>query len=62
MKNKLAAGTKWSSSDGKLFYILGTMEENDKLWVYYRNDKTPPEEFSCYAESFEHRFTPVINN
>jgi len=55
--------SKWTSSDGKIFIVLGTVDLEGKRWVYYRLE-TPeehlPSEFSCREESFLARFRPVV--
>lgn len=53
-------GSRWSSSDGTVFIVIGTTMIEDKEWVYYRAERPKdhmPEEFSCYAESFTLRFS-----
>lgn len=55
-------GSRWSSSDGTVFIVIGTMIIEDKEWVYYRAERPKdhmPEEFSCYTESFINRFSPL---
>jgi hypothetical protein len=56
----IKVGSKWSGGDGKIFVVLGSakIEEND--WVYYRKENSnPPQEFSCFEESFLARFQPL---
>lgn len=55
-------GTRWSSSEGKVFVIISTTIVEGKEWVYYRSEKPRdhlPDEFSCYTESFLSRFSPL---
>ena len=55
-------GSRWSSADGTVFIVIGTMLLEGKEWVYYRAEKPKdhmPEEFSCYQESFVGRFSPM---
>lgn len=56
-------GSKWSGSDGKIFRVLSTTVIEGKTWVFYRleNSAQEPNEFSCFEESFLHRFTPIVN-
>lgn len=55
--------SKWTSTEGKIFIVLGTAEIDGKNWVYYRLE-TPeahlPREFSCFEESFLARFRPIV--
>jgi len=56
-------GSKWTSSDGKIFIVLGTVDLEGKRWVYYRSETSEahlPNEFSCFEESFLARFRPVV--
>jgi len=58
----LKIGSKWSSADGKIFVILGTIVLENKKWVHYRllnSISHMPESFSCYEESFLSRFRPL---
>lgn len=55
-------GSRWSSTDGTVFVVIGTMLIEGKDWVYYRAEKPKdhmPDEFSCYQESFVERFSPL---
>jgi hypothetical protein len=50
-------GSTWSGTDGKKFRVLHTMELEGNIWVHYCSEgKEPPQEFSCYVESFLQRF------
>lgn len=54
------SGSKWSSSDGKIFQVINVVDIDEHTWVHYRNTKQFNEEYqeySCYMESFLQRFT-----
>ena len=51
-------GEVWVSSDHMRFRVIEVVKVDDHMWVYYRNEKTG-QEYSCYQESFEQRFSPV---
>lgn len=58
----IKVGSKWSSSDGKIFVVLSSAKIEGNDWVHYRKENTdPPQEFSCFEESFLSRFTPYTN-
>lgn len=57
-------GTLWRSSDDKKFRVIHIVEADGHTWVHYRDEtKGPfavdnnPKEYSCYIESFVHRFS-----
>ena len=55
-------GSKWWSTDGKIFHVLSVVELEGHTWVHYileTNDQHVNKEFSCYQESFLSRFTPL---
>lgn len=55
-------GSRWSSSDGKVFVVINRTNLEGKDWIYYRTEQPVdylPAEFSCYEESFLTRFTPL---
>jgi hypothetical protein len=58
-------GTIWSDGKDKFFRVLGVVEQDGHMWVHYREEfgiKIPVlecKEFSCYEESFVHRFSPI---
>jgi hypothetical protein len=55
-------GSKWFSSNQKVFVVISTATIEGKDWVYYRAEQPVdhlPSEFSCYVESFLSRFTPL---
>lgn len=54
-------GSKWSGGEGTIFIVLGSTEIEGNKWVYYRKENTdPPQEFSCFEESFLARFIQVL--
>lgn len=58
-------GTRWTSSDSKIFHIIDVVEIDGKTWVHYicenADFETDNKEFSCYQESFLARFTPLVD-
>lgn len=55
-------GSRWCSSDGKIFHVLHVVELEGHTWVHYileTSDQNINKEFSCYEESFVSRFTPL---
>lgn len=56
------AGSKWCGGE-EVFHVMSTVEIEGKIWVYYHKDKpktTDPEDYSCYLESFLHRFRELL--
>jgi hypothetical protein len=52
--------SKWSSTDGKVFVVLRSVETQGNTWVFYKNEKPgTPQEYSCFREAFESRFRPL---
>ena len=54
-------GSRWWSSDGKIFHVMSVIEIEGHTWVHYileTKDTTITKEFSCYQESFLLRFSP----
>lgn len=52
-------GSQWQGSDfRKIFTVIHLVEIEGKTWVHYRDDER---EYSCYQESFEDRFKPILN-
>jgi len=49
----------WTSNRDE-FVVLQVIDLNGQTWVHYRNMKTG-QEHSCYADSFELRFSPALN-
>jgi len=60
---QVKAGTSWEGSDRKKFIVISVTEIDGHTWVHYRNDSgfNEPREYSCYADSFIQRFTPVAS-
>lgn len=53
-------GTRWGSSDGKIFHVIHRVEIDGKIWIHYEQDNCKEcREFSCYEESFLLRFTQL---
>jgi hypothetical protein len=52
-------GQLWEGNDRKLFRITEITQQDTKAWVRYINVKTQ-EEYSCFLEAFEHRFTARV--
>ena len=56
-------GSLWRSTDDKKFRVISVSEVEGHTWVFYREEprKWAPvselKEYSCYVESFTHRFT-----
>jgi len=50
----------WTSTNRTEFLVLEVVDVDGHTWVHYRNVKTG-DEYSCYQESFEQRFTPEVN-
>ena len=40
--------------------MIDVVDIDDHTWVHYKNQETG-QEHSCYQESFELRFRPVLN-
>ena len=57
---KIKTGQLWESLDRKEFRVIDIVDVEGKTWVHYINQQTG-QEHSCYEESFESRFTPVLN-
>jgi hypothetical protein len=51
-------GSKWTTTDGKVFHVLHCIELDGHLWVHYISE-TNAKEYSCYEESFLERFHPL---
>lgn len=48
------AGDRWVSSDSKSFRVLSVLEKDNEVWIHYIDDHG--REYSCWEESFIHRF------
>ena len=66
---RVEPGTLWEGSATSTgiprFRVLSVSKIEGQDWVHYREEKSAfakPDckEFSCYLESFVHRFKPVI--
>lgn len=53
-------GSRWWSTDGKIFHVIHRVEVDGKIWIHYEQDNCKEcREFSCYEESFLSRFSPM---
>lgn len=55
-------GSRWTGTEGTVFIVIGTVIVEGKNWIYYRLEKPQdhlPSEFSCFEESFLHRFRQI---
>ena len=53
-------GSRWWSTDGKVFHVIHRVEIEGKVWIHYLlENKEESKEFSCYEESFLSRFSPL---
>lgn len=59
MMTQIKIGSKWKSIDCT-FVVTGVVEKDNHTWIYYKNFRTG-QEYSCYQESFEHRFAQILN-
>ena len=52
-------GSRWAGSDhSKKFIVLSEVCVDDEVWIHYRDEKgDPPQEYSCFKDSFLLRFT-----
>lgn len=59
-------GSIWSTSDRKEFIVINVVDAPDgHRWIHYRehhgiSNVKESKEYSCYEESFVHRFTEVL--
>jgi len=63
MSTQPKPGSLWVSIDGTRFRVIDTVfvESDNHTWVHYiklDNDT----EYSCFVESFLHRFTPTSDS
>ena len=51
-------GSKWSTSDGRIFVVIHVIDQENHTWIHYRQEGNvdEPREYSCYQESFQERF------
>lgn len=59
-------GSIWRTSEDSRFMVINVVEAEGHTWVHYREHKMKKptsecKEFSCYEESFVHRFTPTTD-
>lgn len=53
-------GELWTGSGREKFRVIEVVELDGHIWVHYRNEKTG-QEYSCYQESFESRFSKSVD-
>jgi spore coat polysaccharide biosynthesis protein SpsF (cytidylyltransferase family) len=56
---QVRVGTKWKTVD-KTFIVTCIVEKDNHIWIHYNNADTK-QEYSCYEESFIHRFSEIVN-
>lgn len=59
MIDKVEHGSVWSGQEGLKFQVISVSEIEGNIWVYYRrldSEIEEPKEYSCYLDSFIHRF------
>ena len=55
-------GSKWQGAGSDIFIVISRAEVGGNIWVFYRKENTePPQEYSCFEQSFLARFTPFVN-
>lgn len=57
-------GSLWWAGDHKKFRVIGVVEVDGNTWVHYRDElkgwnQETANTYSCYAESFLQRFSPL---
>jgi hypothetical protein len=57
---KIETGQIWTTVDRKEFRVIDVVDIGSNTWVHYINKETN-QEYSCYKESFESRFTQILN-
>ena len=57
---KIESGQVWVTIDRKEFRVVDVVDVDNHTWVHYINKETG-QEYSCYKESFETRFNPILN-
>jgi hypothetical protein len=56
-------GSIWTgNSREKLFRVISTIELDGHTWVHYCDDDNGENKYSCYLESFLHRFKEILNS
>lgn len=56
-------GSHWAADNNKIFHVVSRIELEGNIWIHYRlNNPKENEtaEFSCYEESFLHRFRQIV--
>ena len=56
---KIETGQIWEDIGNK-FRVIEVGSIDDHTWIHYKNQQTG-QEYSCYQESFESRFKPILN-
>lgn len=57
---QVKVGSRWEGDARKRFVVISVTEVDNHTWVHYRDD-SGIREYSCYQESFIHRFRPIVN-
>ena len=57
---KIEPGQIWTTIDRKEFRVIDVVDVGNHTWVHYIDERTG-HEYSCYKESFESRFAPILN-
>lgn len=52
-------GSRWMTIDRKIFRVIQVVVIEDHTWIHYINEETKTE-YSCYQESFQSRFTEIL--
>ena len=52
-------GSRWKTID-KIFVVIGVIDKEGDLWVYYKNSQTL-QEYNCRQEAFVGRFSEIVN-
>jgi hypothetical protein len=52
-------GEVWVGNYRDRFTVINKIEQNGKVWIHYRNINGT--EFSCWEESFVHRFRKDVS-
>lgn len=56
----LRLGSFWRTSQGEEFRINEVRTQGVEVWVHYTNTQSG-QEYSCLADAFRARFSPVVN-
>ena len=49
-------GSRWWGGQNKTFEVTNIIEQDDNVWVHYKNIVTD-QEYNCFIEAFLERFT-----